>query len=895
MNFNPNSASTPVEALVSSHYEELKGSQISDEILKANFKTIADINELLSRLNRKNGHGETVNVPGWGVQGINPITGQSCDEAFQFKSDKPRRKSDGNPLKYESPSGLSATPLFLVHPAHPDFWVTVFESVEKKIYITEGAKKAAYLMTLGLAAVSIPGVTNGQKQGHLHPLLKQLATIGREVAIVFDGDWRQKTGVALAMDTLGRLFCASGSVVSIVDIPSGSAKGIDDYGALHGNDAALSLLHNPLTFEVWRKPIAEMKAAKITGTELSLTEAYAEVDGLRAKNLATPFVLKELQRISKRSGIQPRELQAYYTAEDVDQQQKESLADSQVDFARILKLKDARIDVEEIFPSGLGVAMKSAGRVDRVNAARYIQALLPAIGTCTGSRIRLIDMQGATIEDSRYTVPIFYTVDVAPPSSGKTQANKRIMDPLDAMQSEDDRNLTAAKKRLRKLVAEAVRAKGDAKSELDKDIESLESNIENLRRCRIFNSGTPEGFTRAMARQAAKAGSVLQCDEILRLMSLGKYQGKSSDAEEWLLEAWNGASTVRTHLANDENSFLMDGQILSICGGTQPEMAKKMFNAESDPNGKSSRWLMMRSEPEADSWKRPTGVRVSIFGELRSFYEYLESLPEQYLTMDTEAQKFYWSRYEAYRKGAMVQADQNPAYSYYLGKCNNHLLRITTALHLHDCYYDRDKDIAIVTIDTLQRASQLLTFYIGQFRLIQSEYTPVEDNLAGLQLSCYQYLQSKGESITAYKLAKSWHRKKIGCRNVEVALDQLVELGHAVKDGKDYTFCDKNASEPVIDTTVALPAEIEAVFSPEEAEEIESEVYEYEYIPEEFIPGDTVKLTQSNDPNFDLESTGLVQGIPDNFPDMRDVAWLKPNGNVTESRHHITHLIEMPF
>ena len=883
MNFNPVFQSmSPVSALAVRHYEELKTSGISDEILASNFKTIDSSVELLSRLNRKNGHGESVKVPGWAVLGVDPITGLPSDEAFQFKADSPRIKDNGNPLKYESPNGLAATPLFLKNPANLSFWVEVFAVAAIKIYICEGAKKAAYLMSLGYAAISIPGVTNGQKQGHLQPLLKMLASVGREVVIVFDGDWRQKTEVALAMDTLGRLFCAAGSVVSIVDIPAGPEKGIDDYGFVRGNPAALQLLDNPVTFETWRKPLAEKKAAKVTGTELSLSEAFEEVDGLRAKNLSAVVVARELQRISKRSGIQPRELQAYYALRDADQQQKENVAESQVDFERILKLKEARVDVTDIFPSPLGASMQSAGRADRLNPARYIQALLPAIGSCTGSRIRLIDMVGATIEDSRYTVPIFYTVDVAPPSSGKTQANKRIIAALDAMQSEDDKNLTAAKKRLRKLVTQSLKANKEDKVELERDIEDLETQIEKLRRSRIFNSGTPEGFTRAMAKQEAKAGSVLQCDEILRLMSLGKYQGKSSDAEEWLLESWNGPSSTRTTLANDDNSFLMDGQIMGICGGTQPEMAKKMFNSESDPNGKSSRWLMMRSEPEANSWKKPSGTKVSIFGELRSFYEYLESLPEQYITMDNETQHYYWDRFEAYKKNAIVQADQNPAYSYYLGKCNNHLLRIATALHLHDCYYDRAKDMALVTIDTMKRASELLTFYIGQFRLIQSEYTPVESNLAGLQLACYQYLQSKGESISAYQLSRSWQRKKIGSRDIEIALDQLVELGYATKTDKDYTFNSLDKIEPALEDIGEDIVEEDAVF-------------EYEYISEEFPEGDVVKLTESVDPTFDLESVGIVQGTPMDFPDMRDIAWSSPNGDVTESRHLAIHLTEVPF
>lgn len=882
MNFDPMFQSSPVPALAIRHYTELKTSGISDEILTANFKTIDLTTELLSRLNRKNGHGESVKAPGWGVQGINPLTGLPCDEAFQFKADTPRLKDNGNPLKYESPSGLAATPLFLQNPSNASFWVEVFATPSIKIYITEGAKKAAYLMTLGLAAISIPGVTNGQKQGYLHPLLKALATVGREVAIVFDGDWRQKEGVALAMDTLGRLFAVEGAVVKIVDIPKGAEKGIDDYGHVRGDAAALKLLQNPLTFEAWRKPLAGKMTAKITGTELSSDQAFEEVDGLRAKDLSAPVVTRELQRIAKRSGIQPRELQVYYAQIDTDEQKKEALQESQVDFERILKLRDDRLDVSSIFPSKLGALLIAAGRIDRLNPARYLQALFPAIGTCVGSRVRLIDQQGATLEDSRFTVPLFFTVDIAPPSSGKTQANKRIMAALDAMQSEDDEAFVKARKYLRKITTKALHASKDEKATLEAEIEQVEAELEKLSRSRIFNSGTPEGFARTMAKQEPKAGSVFQCDEITRTLDLGKYQGSSSDTEAWFLEVWNGASKERKKLSDQDNNLYMRDQTLNICGGTQPALARKMFDSQLDENGKSSRWLMMRSEPEADSWMRPTGEKVAIFGELRSFYEYLESLPEQYLTMDAEAQDYYWGRSEAFLKNAMVQAVQNPAYAYYLGKCNNQLLRITNALHLHDCYYDRDKDISVVTIDTIKRASQLMTFYIGQFRLVQSEHTPIELNLAGLQLSCYQYLQTKEGSITAYKLSRSWQRKKIASRELEIALDQLVVLGHATKEGKEYSFITKAPVEPVIEI--------------EEVTDVEDEVYdvEYEYESEEFVDGAIVTLV-TDDPAFVESTTGMVQGTPEGFPEMRDVAWSDPEGNITESRHFAHQLVEAPF
>ena len=89
---------------------------------------------------------------------------------------------------------------------------------------------------------------------------------------------------------------------------------------------------------------------------------------------------------------------------------------------------------------------------------------------------------------------------------------------------------------------------------------------------------------------------------------------------------------------------------------------------------------------------------------------------------------------------------------------------------------------------------------------------------------------------------------------------------------------------------------VEPVIEIEEVTDVEDEVYdvEYEYESEEFVDGAIVTLI-TDDPCFVEGTTGMVQGTPEGFPEMRDVAWSDPDGIITESRHNVTQLVESPF
>jgi hypothetical protein len=238
--------------LCATHYTEIvDGSGVSPKIAELNFRTIDDpreVDELLNRnADRRWQHSDL--VPGWAVVGVDPATGESWHQGAQFKPDTPI-EIDGRPQKYLSASGYETQPLFL-DTGDVGHWPGVLANPTTPIVITEGAKKAGCLLTLGYAAVSLPGVWNAQIKGRLKTAIKKLCCTGRRVYLAFDSDQVTKPGVRAALDRLGRLLTAEGCVLSVVTWDS-SHKGIDDLAVKSGADAVKAAIEEATTFEEWR-------------------------------------------------------------------------------------------------------------------------------------------------------------------------------------------------------------------------------------------------------------------------------------------------------------------------------------------------------------------------------------------------------------------------------------------------------------------------------------------------------------------------------------------------------------------------------------------------------------------------------------------------------------------
>jgi phage/plasmid-associated DNA primase len=258
--------------------EWINGSGVAPEITAKNIRHI-DHAPAIAQLLNWNWYGHT---GGWYVSSCDPKTGMR-GKSGQFKPDTPIQFPDHNePQKYLSfPKGGKSAAVYLVvtldfwhHigerfgvPVQEDdikedrddlgFWLWVLNHPELPIVFTEGAKKAACLLSHGWIAISISGVWMGQegKGAKLHPTISPFIVPGRPVYLAFDADIIVKESVSAALRQLGRLIKKERAEVFVTLWHLDQGKGADDLIVAEGATVFEQAFDEALPYSQWLKSL----------------------------------------------------------------------------------------------------------------------------------------------------------------------------------------------------------------------------------------------------------------------------------------------------------------------------------------------------------------------------------------------------------------------------------------------------------------------------------------------------------------------------------------------------------------------------------------------------------------------------------------------------------------
>ncbi len=213
----------------------------------------------------------------WCDSGVNAVSFPSLELQTKpqekiwgcYKPNEPRANPDkpGKKIKYEHPPKTDLGIFLLkvpdniaeriykkadIEPSQEErtrgFWYCVWK-YNLPVIMTEGAKKAASLLSQGHAAIGLPGIYAGYRskdeqgnpiKAHLHEELATFATLGREITFCFDFETRPDTkrNIDIAISRTGSLLRQQGAKVSVVTL-LGPEKGVDD----------LIVARSPLAFE----------------------------------------------------------------------------------------------------------------------------------------------------------------------------------------------------------------------------------------------------------------------------------------------------------------------------------------------------------------------------------------------------------------------------------------------------------------------------------------------------------------------------------------------------------------------------------------------------------------------------------------------------------------------
>ena len=287
-------SSASASAQQSSHWDEwIKGSAIDPGVTKLNLVSLdryAPFERLfysdkIKRLNTGRLPSWILNryshleQGGWWCSGVDPVTG--TDDLWGcFKPDHPRiDTTKGKYQKYEHPYKAQAT-LFALKAtdeirqkvakrygvealptdidftrADRGFWSWVKRN-NIPIVLTEGCKKAAALLSLGFAAIALPGIWGGYRKNDgkptLIPQLEYFASKERKIYFAFDQDEKRSTRQTnrKAVWHTAKLLKDKGCAVSIIEWEP-FFKGVDDLIVVKGDKHFAACYEKALPFDDW--------------------------------------------------------------------------------------------------------------------------------------------------------------------------------------------------------------------------------------------------------------------------------------------------------------------------------------------------------------------------------------------------------------------------------------------------------------------------------------------------------------------------------------------------------------------------------------------------------------------------------------------------------------------
>jgi hypothetical protein len=283
----------PASYLAANHEQEWLASGVDPEIIRLNVRSLSDtevdpftrevsypIAEALNWKVVRFGAQARETVRGWWVDGVDPFHNWQRMTWGRFKPDADTPVFDqkkNKPAKYLSPSlGKGSSRLVLLDvPQHiwqkvakrygvfvtdaqktqsSCFWEWVWQN-NIPIVLTEGEKKAGCLLSLGYAAIALPGIFSGYRR-ETRQLIAELAffaTAGRSVHICFDSETKPKTlqQIFLATSRLGQLLTNAGCQVKVITLP-GPEKGVDDFVVAHDHAAFANVYESAIELEFWQ-------------------------------------------------------------------------------------------------------------------------------------------------------------------------------------------------------------------------------------------------------------------------------------------------------------------------------------------------------------------------------------------------------------------------------------------------------------------------------------------------------------------------------------------------------------------------------------------------------------------------------------------------------------------
>jgi len=512
---------------------------------------------------------------------------------------------------------------------------------------------------------------------------------------------------------------------------------------------------------------------------LSIADTVTSVTKILKSGFQDWLEINKLEEVRLNSELFNKEA-FYVLVKGIKSQFDEVQPEDEIRLRALIDWHNTELDFRRALPSMAEDILHDA-KVLNIDPIGIWQYLLPAVLSLVGKRVNL-DLESHEIP------AIAWLGILAESGAGKTRAEKLITSALKKLQKQARERFTAELAEWEETIANWKEGEG---KKPPKPVE----------RKYLFDVATIQAVMRRQSEQGLN-GSLWARDELIGIFqSFGQFNKGENEALSCLLASWDGGNT-QVDRVNQEDSYIIDSSRLSIAGGLQPGVFKKIFKDPTDSQGLQARFLFAAMKPQKP--KRVKGF-CRLSEKLPLMYQWLDTLPEGGVKLSAEADRYYDKLYEQIGEQAINTA--MPAIRAWMFKLPGQLLRIALGLHLIECYHDQNRPLWTLQKDTLERAVLFAQYYRSTFHIIQTTAADTDDMSAILLQIWDKAVTRHPEGITirdAYREIKViQYRAKDAGRQVWAytadLFDKLEQMGKGsvVKNGRLIKFVANLTPPPI--------------------------------------------------------------------------------------------------
>ena len=439
---------------------------------------------------------------------------------------------------------------------------------------------------------------------------------------------------------------------------------------------------------------------------MGILEAVSSVNSILDKMLTPWQELHELEEIRARSPFGKAVFEALVSEERAKRTQ---VLPEDVDRLKdLMGLGETHLDLRRVLPQlaeGIYYDARQIGCAPEFIWQNLIAAVASLIGPQVSLRV-----------GSRITPAILYLANVGESGIGKTQAMNLVYEPLrrwqeSARQGFEER-ATEYELTMEQWKADLKKAIGDGATPPEKP------ELEPERKYLMQSFSIWAVLQRLKEQSEQGNGFVLARDELKAIFAFNQFSKNDTEGLELIIEQWDGNSLFLDR-KNAADGFYIPASRMSIVGGIQPGIFRKVFKDPDDAQGVQARFLFAVDDTDYDEEEGACCLAsTDTPGVLEQLYQQLQAInnwPEVQLS-DRALE-----RWKTIKKSIKKQAADNPhaAIRAWLRKLPAQILRIALVLHVLDCVYNPALNRDTISLDVMNRAIDVARYYKSCFLSLQ--------------------------------------------------------------------------------------------------------------------------------------------------------------------------------